>query len=60
MRVGEVADEDCLGSVVGELVCARSADSNGGICAWDSRALIGVRKQHNNYLFIIMYRGKGK
>lgn len=34
MRVAEVADVDCFGAVVGELVGAGAADAIGRVCAW--------------------------
>lgn len=33
--VGEVADVDCEGAVLGELVGAGAADAEGGVCAGD-------------------------
>lgn len=39
MGVAEVADVDCFGAIVGELVRAGTADAIGRICAWD---LIGM------------------
>lgn len=39
MGVAEVADVDCFGAIVGELVRAGTTDAIGRICAW---ALIGI------------------
>lgn len=40
MGVAEVADVDCLGAIIGELVRAGAADSIWRVCAWDLISMV--------------------